>query len=161
MNQLTTYCRLKVRVQLVRDSPTKSLPKIQLNSSEDVYNLLKDEIIIWDREKFLSIMLNSRNLVLAIEEVGIGTLNATIIHPREVFKSAILANAAGVILVHNHPSEDSAPSVEDKQMTEKLKASADILNINFHDHVIISNGGYSSWAEGWSLHAAQTDVLPF
>ena len=104
MYALTGYKQLKVRVQLVRDSPTTVLPKIQFDSAKDVYNLLKDEVLSWDREKFLSIMLNSRNQVIAIDEVGIGSLDKTVVHPREVFKSAILANAIGVVLVHNHRS---------------------------------------------------------
>jgi len=161
MNQLTTYSQLRVRVQLVRDLPKKYLPKVELSTAEDVFNFLKDEVSLWDREKFVSIMLTSRNMVIAIEEVGVGSLTATIIHPREVFKSAILANASAVILVHNHPSADPTPSLEDKQMTEKLKSSADILSFNMLDHIIIAAGGYSSWAEGWASHTALSDPLSF
>jgi DNA repair protein RadC len=161
MYPLTSYEQLKVRVQLVRDSPAIALPKIQFDSAKDVYDLLKEEVLTWDREKFLSLMLNSRNLVIAIDEVGIGSLNKTIVHPREVFKSAILANAAGVILVHNHPSEDPTPSADDKRMTEQLYQAAKVLDISLCDHIIIAKHGYSSWLEGWASHTALSDVLPF
>ena len=103
MSGLTMYQKLKVKVQLVRDSQT--IPMIKLDSPDDVYNLLKDEVSKWDREKFLSIMLTARNQIIGIEEVGVGCLTSTIVHPREVFKSAILSNADRIILVHNHPSE--------------------------------------------------------
>lgn len=155
MNQLTAYQKLKVRVQLVRDSPIKSLPAIKIESSHDVYNLLKDDVLTWDREKFLSIMLSSRNHVIGIDEVSIGTMNSTLVHPREVFKSAILANAHAVIFVHNHPSEDCEPSEEDKKITEQLHEASKILNILMYDHIIIAKNGFSSWAEQWALHTAQ------
>ena len=161
MYPLTSYEQLKVTVQLVRDSPSTALPKIQFDSAKNVYNLLKDEVLSWDREKFLSIMLNTRNQVIAIDEVGIGSLNKTVVHPCEVFKSAILANAIGVVLVHNHPSEDPAPSADDKRMTEQLYQAAKVLDISMYDHIIIARNGYSSWAEGWDSHAELTDDLPF
>lgn len=146
MNQLKIYEQLKVRVHLVRDSQT--MPKIVIDSADDVYRLLKSEVDLWDREKLLSIMLNNRNQVIAFEEVAVGSLTEMVVHPREVFKSAILANATAIILVHNHPcSENPEPSKADKQITQQIKAGAKILNIALVDHLIITKNGYISLNE--------------
>ena len=159
MNQLTSYDQLKVRVQLVRDCPT--IPSIKIDSPTDVYYLLRDEVKLWDREKFLSIMLNSRNTLIAIEEISIGSLDTIVVHPREVFKSAILANAHRIILVHNHPSQNPKPSREDKQITDKIYSAAQILDIQLVDHLIITQDGYTSWAEGWLQNIKVDDDCPF
>ena len=147
MNMLKPYLQLKVRVQLVRDSPVS--PMIKVECPDDIFNLLKDEVTKWDRERFLSIMLNSRNFIIGIETVSIGTLNSTVIHPREVFKSAILSNASAIILVHNHPSEDPSPSEEDKKITEQLKSAAKILDISLIDHIIITSHNYVCISKDW------------
>lgn len=154
---MTVYQQLKARVQLVRDYPTQT--DIKLNRSEDVYELLKDEVATWDREKLISILLNSRNQVIAIEEVSVGTLSASIVHPREVFKSAILANASSIILVHNHPSSDSSPSEQDKKITHKIHLAAEIMDITLIDHLIISENEYSSWADEWTVQNRQDFAL--
>ena len=145
MNRLKLYQKLKVRVQLIRDSPT--MPEVVIKNANDLYLILKDEVKKWDREKFLSVMLNAQNQIIGIDEVSVGSLTATVVHPREVFKSAILANAAAIILVHNHPSGNLNPSKEDKEVTEKIKKAAEILNINFLDHIIITKNGYTSLSE--------------
>ena len=145
MNRLKLYQKLKVRVQLIRDSPT--MPEVVIKNANDLYLILKDEVKKWDREKFLSVMLNAQNQIIGIDEVSVGSLTATVVHPREVFKSAILANAAAIILVHNHPSGNLNPFKEDKEVTEKIKKAAEILNINFLDHIIITKNGYTSLSE--------------
>ena len=145
MDRLKLYQKLKVRVQLIRDSPT--MPEVVIKNANDLYLILKDEVKKWDREKFLSVMLNAQNQIIGVDEVSVGSLTATVVHPREVFKSAILANAAAIILVHNHPSGNLNPSKEDKEVTEKIKKAAEILNINFLDHIIITKNGYTSLSE--------------
>ena len=84
-----------------------------------------------------------------------------IVHPGKVFKSAILANANSLVLVHNHPSDDPAPSGEDIAMTEKLIQAAQILNIDIFDHIIITQHDYCCWSEEWASHAVTPDDLPF
>src|SRR3989338_6989190 len=97
-----------VRVQLVRDA---SVPKKKITAARQVVALCKDMKKL-DREHFRARYLDSRNGLLGAESVALGSLNATMVYPREVFKAAILLNAAAVVLVHNHPSGDSAPSDE-------------------------------------------------
>ena len=89
-----------------------------------------------DAEKSLKII--SKDLI------SIGTLNETLIHPREIFKTALLKNAAGIILAHNHPSGDTSPSMEDLKVTEQVAKAGNIIGVNFIDHVIVSNTGFLS-----------------
>ena len=99
------------------------------------------------REQFVVLLLNSRNRVIGAETVTEGTLTGSIAHPREVFKAAILAHAAAVIVAHNHPSGDPEPSDEDKEITRQLVRSGEVLGIPLLDHVIIGDGCYYSFQE--------------
>lgn len=97
--------------------------------------------------------LDSKNKVIKDEIVSVGTLNESVIHPREIFKSAIKESANSVILVHNHPSGDPTPSKEDLEITEKLFAAGDLLNIKVLDHVIVGKETYWSFKENRSSPA--------
>lgn len=129
-----------VKIKMVRE---KSIlyENRKITSPEDVVNITKDFIEGCDREKFMVIYLNTKNEPTAIHTVSIGSLNASIVHPREVMKGAILSNSNGMILVHNHPSGDIRPSQEDINITERLKESGNILGINIMDYVIIGSTG--------------------
>lgn len=96
-----------------------------------------------DREHFVVIMLNTKYEIIGINTVSIGTLDASLVHPREVFKPAILTNAAAIILAHNHPSGHPEPSEDDIKVTRKLKEAGEILGIDVLDHIII--GGPNNW----------------
>lgn len=93
-----------------------------------------------DREKFIVLHLNVKNQVVSYEVVSIGSLSNSIVHPREVFKGAILANAAHVILLHNHPSGEPEPSEDDIEVTAKLMKAGKLLCIDVLDHIIIGSG---------------------
>jgi DNA repair protein RadC len=100
------------------------------------------------QEEFYSFYLNTKNRVIGMEMISKGSLNATLIHPREVFKGALLANAHAVILAHNHPSGDVEPSNADKTVTSMLVDAGKLLDVKVIDHVIIgSKGGYFSFNE--------------
>lgn len=96
------------------------------------------------KEKFITLYLDTKNQILKEEVVSIGSLNASIVHPREVFKSALLESSASVIMVHNHPSGDPSPSREDIMVTEKLVEGGKLLGIDILDHIIIGDGRYVS-----------------
>jgi DNA repair protein RadC len=99
-------------------------------------------------EEFYGIYLSTKNDVIGIEMISRGTLNASLVHPREVFKGAILANANALILAHNHPSGNVEPSNADKQVTALLVNAGNILDVKILDHVIIgSKGGYYSFRD--------------
>ncbi|MGH7740536.1 MAG: JAB domain-containing protein [Candidatus Eiseniibacteriota bacterium] len=97
------------------------------------------------REHFVVMLLNARHEVESVDTVSIGSLNASIVHPREVFKPALLESAASVVLVHNHPSGDPEPSEEDLSITRRLVECGELLGIGVLDHVIIASRGVVSF----------------
>ncbi|MDI6809862.1 MAG: DNA repair protein RadC [Candidatus Eisenbacteria bacterium] len=117
-----------------------------LNTPEDVFKATA-ELKVHKKEHFVALYLNARNQLLRKEIVSIGSLNASIVHPREVFEPAVSNSALSVILVHNHPSGDSEPSVEDIAITKRLIRAGEIMGIDVLDHVIIGNGGFVSLRE--------------
>lgn len=102
-------------------------------------------------EVFAILCLSTKHRVIAYHEVSRGTLDATLVHPREVFKAALLANAAAVILFHNHPSGDPAPSADDVQLTRRLVDAGTLLGVDVLDHIIVGDGRYYSFKEGARL----------
>jgi len=114
-----------------------------INNAKDVYKYL-EEFKNQDREHFIVIGLDSKNKPCYREIVHIGTLNKTVIHPREVFKKAIMMSSNSLIIAHNHPSGDTAPSQEDIKVTNDLKKCGEILQINLLDHIIIGKDSYKS-----------------
>jgi DNA repair protein RadC len=99
------------------------------------------------REHFLGLYLNTRNRLLARETVSLGSLNASLVHPREVFEPAVRLGAANVVVVHNHPSGETDPSEDDLGITRRLRAAGEILGISLLDHVIVGSRGYTSLKE--------------
>ena len=123
--------------------------KPTIESPEDVMALVGIELRDHNREHFLSLLLNTKNQVLRVETISIGSLNASIVHPREAFRSAVAASANAVIFVHNHPSGDPTPSREDHTLTARLIEAGDILGIPVLDHVVVGENRFVSLkAEG-------------
>lgn len=120
---------------------------VKITSPEDVAKifipLLKDEI----KEHFFVLCLNSANKIIKYENISIGNLNSSVVHPREVFKVAIDNNSANIIVLHNHPSGNLEPSNEDISITKKLVESGKILGIEIFDHIIIAGNQYLSFVE--------------
>lgn len=114
-----------------------------ISSPADVEGLLRGRIANLDRENFVAVLLNTKNEVLEVPTVSVGTLSASLVHPREVFKPAIRASAAGVILAHNHPSGKVQPSREDREVTRRLCDASKIIGIEVLDHVILGDGFFS------------------
>jgi DNA repair protein RadC len=140
------YKGFRVKVTMVREGRGRYEP-VQLLSSEDVYKFVKDALENSDRERFLAIYLNGKNNVIGVEEVSTGSVTNAFVHPREVLKGAILANAPAIIVVHNHPSGDPEPSPEDKFITKRLKSTCDLMGITLLDHVIVGDGKFVSMKE--------------
>lgn len=116
-----------------------------IRGPEDVFKLLGRRLIKEAREHFIVILLNARHEVEVVETVSVGSLNASIVHPREVFKPAVIQSAASVVLVHNHPSGDPEPSEEDISITKRLVEAGELLGIGVLDHVIIASRGTVSF----------------
>jgi len=136
------YKSLLCRVYLRWDK--KHRETYSITKPEDVYELVRDELAAADRERFLSILLSTRNMVIGIETVGIGTINTCMVTARELFKSALLANAHSVILCHNHPSGDLTPSDDDIALTRRISDVGDIMGIAVLDHLIVGRDGFKS-----------------
>jgi DNA repair protein RadC len=118
-----------------------------IRSPQDVFDIMRGDMEFLQVEEFAIIGLSTKNHVLFNEVVSTGTLNASLVHPREVFKSLIKRSCGGVILVHNHPSGFTEPSTEDISLTKKLVEAGKLLEIPVLDHVIIGRGKYLSFKE--------------
>ncbi len=119
-----------------------------ISSPADVERLLRGRIANLDRENFVVVLLNTKNEVIETSTVSVGTLSASLVHPREVFKPAVRASAASVVLAHNHPSGKVEPSREDREITKRLGEAAGILGIEVLDHVIVGDGYFSMKEHG-------------
>lgn len=121
--------------------------KSKITSPTDIVDLLMLDMIHLKKEHFKIVMLDTKNQVIGIEDISVGSLNSSIVHPREVFKEAIVKSSASIILVHNHPSGDPTPSKEDIAITRRLAEGGDILGVKVLDHIIIGNNKYISLKE--------------
>ena len=130
-----------------RLSGLASANKPVIHAPGDVAKLLMARLRYEPREHFIIVLLSTKNHVLAMPTISIGSLNASIVHPRELFREAINYSAAAVILVHNHPSGDPTPSSEDTLLTKKLVEAGKILEIHVLDHIIIGDNKYVSLKE--------------
>jgi DNA repair protein RadC len=116
-----------------------------ITCAKDVFEYASPKLSGLDKEHFMVILLDSKNKVIKDEVVSVGTLNSSIIHPREVFKTAIRESANAIILVHNHPSGDPTPSEEDEEITNLLVKAGKLLSISVLDHVIIGRDKWYSF----------------
>jgi len=142
--QLIAAFELSKRVLLGQQENTTIV-----ETPEDVYKLSK-RIHRLKKEHFLAYLLDARNALIAEETISVGTLTMAVVHPREVFEPAIRHSAAGIVLVHNHPSGDPTPGDEDRRLTERLVQAGKLMGIEILDHVIVTRNGYTSLRElGW------------
>lgn len=134
-----------------------------LRSKDEALALLDVVFEDLDRENFIVVLLGPMSELIGISTVSVGSTTCTVIHPREVFKPAILGNASAIILAHNHPSGDMTPSIADCEVTEILRNAGLVLNIPVIDHIIWTTQGHFSFAEnGWEGIAQEQKVeVPF
>lgn len=121
--------------------------KIKLNNSQKIFNYFKDFFIDEKQENFYAIYLDTKSNLISYNLLFKGTINSSTVHPREIFKHAFLESAYSIIVIHNHPSGDSFPSNQDKELTEKLFNIGKIMAIPIVDHIIIGNNEYFSFYE--------------
>ncbi len=134
-------------VRLVRDGRVATVEPTLIRHPEDTLPILTAELSELAYEKFIALALSTKNHVIAVLPVSSGTLNASIVHPRELFQRAILANSAALIVAHNHPSGDPSPSPEDIGLTNKLVEAGQLLDIPVLDHIVLGYGRYVSFKE--------------
>jgi DNA repair protein RadC len=123
---------MAVEIQLLESCP-------RIVSSQCLVDSLLEEVVQEKRELFGVVYLSTKNEPLAHEVISVGSLNASIVHPREIFKRAIVESAASLIIVHNHPSGDIAPSAEDRELTARLAKAGKLLGIKVLDHLIVNS----------------------
>ena len=120
---------------------------IKITQPIDAANIVMDNMRTMKKEYLKVIMMNTKNIIISIKDVSIGSLNSSIVHPREVFTEAIKNSSASIIICHNHPSGDPTPSNEDINITYRLKECGKLLGIELVDHIIIGEGKYISLKE--------------
>lgn len=119
----------------------------KIGKPSDVISSLREEYRNEERECFGLVMLSTKNRVIADEIISIGTLNASLAHPREIFRPAIKEGACSIILIHNHPSGDPEPSTEDTEISGQIRKAGEIIGIKLLDFLIYGNEGYTSFKE--------------
>ena len=135
-----------VSIKMVKESSFLYRTR-QILSPNDAYEMIKEQLEGLDREQFIIACLNTKNEPTNISVVSVGSLNKAIVHPREVFKTAILSNAASIMAFHNHPSGETTPSQQDIQLTHRLYEAGELLGIKLLDHLIIGDGTFTSLKE--------------
>jgi DNA repair protein RadC len=141
-------CQLLASIELgKRLRQVKPLRNIRMSSPSEVVGFFYAELADSKVEKFITVFLNTKNEVINWEVISIGSLNASIVHPREVFNRAIKRNAASLIAVHNHPSGHIDPSKEDVNITKRLFEAGQLIGIPLIDHIIIGKEKYYSFKE--------------
>lgn len=153
-------CGLEMRLSAadVEDAPTayyvstlqrrkRVKPAPRIDGPKDIYRLLRPLFADADRELFYALLLSTKNHVLEIALVSVGSLSASIVHPREVLKPAIRKSAAAIVVAHNHPSGVPDPSFEDVEFTKRLVKCGDLLGIKVLDHIIVAGDSYASLKE--------------
>ncbi|MBP1156590.1 DNA repair protein RadC [Paenibacillus sp. PvR052] len=118
-----------------------------IRSPQDVASLLMEDLRYLQKEHFVCLFLNTKNHVIGQETLSMGSLNASIVHPREVFRAAIKRSSASIVCAHNHPSGDPTPSPEDVQITKRLVQAGDIVGIDVLDHIVIGDQRFVSLKE--------------
>ncbi|MEO6696041.1 MAG: DNA repair protein RadC, partial [Ignavibacteria bacterium] len=118
-----------------------------VTSPDELYRILKDKISNYSKEHFYVISLDTRNNFIGIDEISVGTLTASLVHPRETFESAIKRHAAQIVIAHNHPSGETEPSEDDLKITKRLCDAGKIMGIEVLDHIIITKNGFLSFKE--------------
>jgi DNA repair protein RadC len=140
---------LALRVGLVAEAPAPYPQPIR--QPRDVFDLLREDARRWDRERFITVALDSAHRILGLEEVSVGGVTSAVVVPRDVFKGLILANAVAFICVHNHPSGDPTPSDADRLVTRKLREAGELLGVRLLDHIVLGRDSFTSLQEEGGL----------
>jgi DNA repair protein RadC len=138
--------QMRAAVELAKrvEGYSEATDKTPLNTPEAIANLVMGRLKDKKKEYFLAVLLDTRNQLIRVAEISVGSLDTSVVHPREVFKEAIAASAAAAIFAHNHPSGDAEPSEDDIALTKRLAQAGEIVGIDVLDHIIIGGKNYTS-----------------
>ncbi len=140
-------CQIIAVCEFAKRLSSSSYEKMSVTKSQDIVNRFQPKLKDLQKEHFIAVYLDTRHNIIAEETITIGILNASLIHPREVFYGAIKHLAKAIIVLHNHPSGEPEPSKEDFLITKKLEKTGEIMGIDFLDHIIIGREKWWSWRE--------------
>ena len=141
----------RYRIMLVKEAEDTFTSYPRYQNSRELFDAFREEFTALDREFFFMITLDSKNRTIGYHTISMGSLSSSVVHPREVFKPAILENSAAVVFLHNHPSGDPAPSREDRDCTNRLVEASKILGIRVLDHIVFGTTDYYSFADAGLL----------
>jgi DNA repair protein RadC len=144
---LAKACKIVAAFELSKRVNSGIICEKVISSASDIASYYMEKLKDLKKEHFIAVFLDSKNKIIKDEVISIGTLNASLVHPREVFKEAIKNSANAIILVHNHPSGDCEPSFEDYSITKKLKEAGELINVKFLDHIIVTGNNWVSASE--------------
>lgn len=144
---LTKATQIKAAIELGVRASSYIPPKYKIKNPWDIYKYYMDTMRYESKEIFKIVLLNTKNEIITDVDISIGTLNSSLVHPREVFRAAIRRSSNKIILLHNHPSGCPTPSTEDKIVTNRLVECGEIIGIEVIDHIIIGDGLYFSFKE--------------
>lgn len=156
--EIERYSAPRYRISLVKEAEL-DWPKRRLGSPAEAYELSKVIFEGYDREATFVFLLDQKHNLIGINMVSIGCLTESLVHPRELFKSIILANAAAFVFVHNHPSGDPQPSLSDRQLTDRIKAISTLVGVRMLDSVVSGENGYYSFIESGELQSMGQGVI--
>jgi DNA repair protein RadC len=140
--------QLQAAIELGRRVARSRLPEtVQITKPQDAADLLMEEMRHLREERFVCLFLNTKNQVIGRETLSVGSLNASIVHPREVFRAAIRRSSASILCAHNHPSGDPTPSAEDILLTRRLTEAGELIGIEVLDHLVIGDNRFISLKE--------------
>lgn len=146
--QIHLFDRLPLyTTRLVRETEFTYPDRFQVTDPDGVATILHDYFRDKDREEFLLVLLDTANTVIGLSQISVGGLSSSVVEARQIFKTAILSNAAALILAHQHPSGNPEPSREDIKITRQLVEAGEVMDVPVHDHLIITQGDYVSLAE--------------
>jgi DNA repair protein RadC len=133
--------------RLVRETEFTYPTRFQVTKPSEVATILQDYFRDKDREELLAVLLDTANTVTGLSQISVGGLSSSVVEPRQIFKTAMLANAAAIILAHQHPSGNPEPSQEDIQITSQIAEAGEVMDIPVYDHLIIAEADYTSLAD--------------
>ena len=143
----TKAVQIKAALELSKRIASFKPEKYKIKNPWDIYKYYMESLRYQYKEIFKVVLLNTKNEIIKDMDISIGTLNSSLVHPREVFREAIRRSSNKIILVHNHPSGNAEPSKEDKNITIRLKECGELIGIEVIDHIIIGDGVYFSFKE--------------
>jgi DNA repair protein RadC len=137
----------RYKISLVKEAGSVYVTSKPIDKAEYIYKLSHQLFEDTDRESFYVVALDNKSKIIGINLVSFGTLTSSPVHPREVFKTLILLNAAHFITVHNHPSGDPTPSMHDRELTARLDEAGRLMGITLQDHIVVGEEGFFSFSE--------------